>query len=307
MIGVVVITRNEEGNVRRTLESLSSELIAEIVVSDSNSSDDTEVVVNAVMASDSRVRFTCYLTGPFTAARGRNEGVSCLSGKVSFVLFLDGDMELKDGFLEYAQAELAKDPNLAGISGQMDNYYYNDALRLVKKQIGVYEIDKNQVGGALFIRLNCFKEVAGFNSNLIVNEEGHLRYKLSLKGYSVCRFDVPMIIHHTELPISKSRFRERFFDRKLTALGVNLYECMFDAPYLKVLISDNTYTLVNSILIVLLPLICLFDFPLALYTFITCQLFVAYKLRNLRVALNYFFYGVGAVFGFLKCLLQRGM
>ena len=305
MIGVVVITRNEESNIRRTLTSLSSPLISEIIVSDSNSTDKTASIVSTLVKGDTRIRFTSYSCAPFTAARGRNEGAKVLSESSEYILFLDGDMELKPGFIEAALDKLAADSKLAAVSGQMDNYFYDDNLSLVNKQLEVYDLEKNQAGGAFLIRKSSFNAVGGFNSNLIVNEEAHLEYKLNLEGYLMQRCDIPMIIHHTELAISKARLKERLFDRKLTALGVNVYESFSDLKYFRILFRDNPFTLVSAFYFLMVPFLFFIDVYFPLIGVAALYFSFVLKLGSLRVPINYLIYGVGVIWGCGSCILKE--
>ncbi len=307
MIGVVVITRNEESNIRRTLASLKSSLISEIIVSDSNSTDQTSSIVSTLIKGDYRISFTTYYSAPFTAARGRNEGAKVLSGTSEYILFLDGDMELKAGFVEAALDKLADDSKLAAVSGQMDNYFYNDNLDLVNRQLEVYDLKKNQAGGAFLIRKSSFNAVGGFNSNLIVNEEAHLEYKLNIEGYFMQRCDMPMIIHHTEIAISKNRLKERLFDRKLTALGVNVYESFSDIKYFKILFRDNPFTLVSALYFLMLPLLFFVDLYFPLIVLVALYFVFVLKLRSLRVSVNYVIYGAGLIFGCINYSIGRLM
>ena len=56
MISVIVITRNEEKNISRTLRSLKDRRITEIIVSDSNSNDNTSRVVVLEAQKDKRIK-----------------------------------------------------------------------------------------------------------------------------------------------------------------------------------------------------------------------------------------------------------
>ena len=305
MLGVVVITRNEERNIERTLTSLASNLISVIIVSDSNSTDNTALIVSGLAKEDSRIKFFSYTTAPFTAARGRNEGVKVLPAGVEHILFLDGDMELKPRFIEAAIDALTKNSKLAAVSGQMDNYFYNDRQELVEKQFNVYDVEKNQAGGAFLICRSGFDNVSGFNSNLIVNEEAHLEYKLNQNGWIMKRYDIPMIIHHTEMSVSKTRLRERLLDRKLTALGVNVCESFSDIDYFKILLRDNPYTLISSLYILLAPLLFYINPYLSVIALLAIYSTFVFRLRSLRIPVNYLLYGAGVIIGCCGCLYKR--
>jgi glycosyltransferase involved in cell wall biosynthesis len=303
MIAVVVITRNEERNIERTLLSLKSDFISEIIVSDSNSNDKTRDIVKKVSIIDQRIELQSYANKPFTAARGRNEGADLCREKTKYILFLDGDMELKPGFIEFSIEKLSENESLAAVSGQMDNYFYDDSNELKYIDVDVYDVKKNNVGGAFMIRSTAFYSAGGFNSALIVNEESHLEFKLNKIGFEMKRFDMPMINHHTELPVSKKRLKERLLDRKITALGRNLYIGLYDVKYILRLYKDNPYTLISSMLFILMPLLGFINWLLPIML-ISCVYFCfAIILKSLRLPINYFVYGAGMVAGFVLCLI----
>lgn len=294
MISAIIITRNEEHNIVRTLKALQSPLITEIIVSDSNSSDNTKSKVLEVAEIDARVSFYSYTTSPFTAARGRHEGVKHIK-EISngYILFLDGDMELEPDFLAVALKCFERQKDLAWLSGQMDNVFYRDDGSLSHMEDNVYDISKQTVGGGALIKKDVYIMSKGFNPELIVNEESELEYRFNKLGFRSQRIGNKMFLHHTEIALSKSRFLERFLDKKITALSHNFKIALTDFGYMKVLVLNNAGFFSSLIgigsLLLLLPFATLDVLFLCFFVLLICS---AVFHRSFRVALNYIVYAV---------------
>lgn len=116
-LDIVIITKDQGWNVRRLIESVLRETDgragAEIILVDSASSDDTVDI-----ASDYPIRvIRLSKRQRLTAAAGRHAGLSQTNGDV--VLFLDGDMELRRGWIDAALDLFARRPDIAVVSGDV--------------------------------------------------------------------------------------------------------------------------------------------------------------------------------------------
>lgn len=299
MISAIIITRNEERNISRTLASLCDPSIAEIIVSDSNSSDKTQEIVRAEADKDHRIRLSSYSDPPFTAARGRNEGAKLAKKKSKYLLFIDGDMQLQDGFIEAGIKALEAEKGLSAVAGQMHNYFYKGYGQFSHAQTNYYKINEHKPGGALLLIAKDFYSLGGFNPELIVNEESEFIYRLNCIGRSFSRISVDMVIHHTEIPISKRRLKERLYDRKVTALSKNVMLGFRDFGYLKVVIKDNRYTFISAITLISSSIFA-FVIPLVSFAIMASMLtFVSIKCKSVKVAANYLVYGVGLLVGII--------
>jgi glycosyltransferase involved in cell wall biosynthesis len=114
--GIVVIARNEGERLERCLERLSGRA-AVIVYADSASTD------GSVAAARRRGVAVVELDPArgLNAARGRNAGVARLlelRPDLAYVMFLDGDCLLVDGFLEIARQRLEQDAQLGAVCGR---------------------------------------------------------------------------------------------------------------------------------------------------------------------------------------------
>ncbi|HTV21572.1 MAG TPA: glycosyltransferase family A protein, partial [Polyangiaceae bacterium] len=116
-VGVVVIGRNEGERLKRCLRSLLEQGAGPIVYVDSGSVDDS-------------VAFSCSLgvivvnldtSIPFTMARGRNAGFQELSRRfpsLRWVQFVDGDCEVRPGWIARARETIQARPDVAAVCGR---------------------------------------------------------------------------------------------------------------------------------------------------------------------------------------------
>src|SRR6056297_4352169 len=109
-IGMVIIGRNEGERLLRGLRSVPDG-VDRIVYVDSGSTDGS---VDAARAAGAEV-VPLDMTKPFTAARARNAGVDRLrqAGLPDAIQFMDGDCELRDGWIAHAAAFLLANPKAA--------------------------------------------------------------------------------------------------------------------------------------------------------------------------------------------------
>ena len=116
-LSVVVVTRNESGNVEACLESVldlcSDGPPFEVILVDSNSSDDT-----ISRAAEYPVTILQIPTDELSSpGAGRYVGTHHARG--DYVLFVDGDMEVVDGWIEDA-LDLVQRDSVAGVTGHLN-------------------------------------------------------------------------------------------------------------------------------------------------------------------------------------------
>jgi glycosyltransferase involved in cell wall biosynthesis len=206
MLSVVIICKNEQRFIGRCIESVlkaTTRIIdCEVVVVDSASTDSTIQV-----AQDYPV--TIYqLTNEqrHTPAAGRHIGFLKTSG--DFVLFLDGDSYLVEGFIEQAIDHFRNDPSVAAIIGRRKEIYYDYSW---EKTIG----EKKDINGisdkpeyilvakasAIYSR-EALNKAGGFNPYLFSEEEAELSDRIRSAGMKVLGIPLDMVIHNT-LPREK--------------------------------------------------------------------------------------------------------
>jgi GT2 family glycosyltransferase len=201
-IAVVVIGRNEGERLSTSLRSVQK-TGARVLYVDSGSADGSpdlarKLGIQTVELDPSR---------PFSAARGRNEGLSDAVRTwpdVAYVLFLDGDCMLDPDFLPAAASKLEEDPKCAIVTGHLSersahSSIYNRMCAIEwRGPPGPIE-NMDGLGGIMAVRVSAFQEVGGFNEQAISGEEADLGVRLGLRGYSIIKIDRPMATHDAQM------------------------------------------------------------------------------------------------------------
>src|SRR5690348_9019999 len=182
-LGAVVIGRNEGERLVACLASVR-EQITNVVYADSGSVDGSPrkaepFVLSVVRLDPSR---------PFTAARGRNEGLAALKRlrpEVRFVQFIDGDCELALSWVNVGVAFFEAHPKVAVVCGRRrearpDVSLYN---RLCDLEWDTPLGEAPSCGGDSLVRTEAFEAVGGFEPRLISHEEPELCMRLRRSGW----------------------------------------------------------------------------------------------------------------------------
>jgi GT2 family glycosyltransferase len=194
-VAVVVIGRNEGERLVRALRSVGG--CERVVYVDSGSRDGSVAAAGREGAEVVELDTTL----PFTAARGRNAGLSRLrgtDGASRYVQFLDGDCEMAAGWLERAASFLDAHPRTAAVFGRLrerfpERSFYNRLCDLEWDQAPVGEA--RACGGIVLMREDALTEVGGFREDVIAGEEPELCARLRARGWSIHRIDAEMALH----------------------------------------------------------------------------------------------------------------
>jgi GT2 family glycosyltransferase len=207
-VGVVAIGRNEGERLKRCLRS-AMDCTDRVVYVDSGSSDDSVEFAKSigveVVDLDTSI--------PFTAARARNEGIARLTEKWSglrYVQVLDGDCELRDGWVQTAHAVLESNSDAAVVCGRRRERQPEDTVyNLICDLEWDTPIGKaRSCGGDALFRLEAFNAVGGYNPGVIAGEEPELCVRLRHAGHEVHRIDHEMTWHDAAMT-SMSQFWKR--------------------------------------------------------------------------------------------------
>lgn len=198
-VGFVAIGRNEGERFKRCLESLLN-AGDRVVYVDSGSADGS--VEHAERSGAAVVRLDT--AKPFTASRARNAGFAALAEKwpdTDYVMFIDGDCALVDGFANAAASALDEDPGVGVVTGRCrerrpDASPYNRLCDL--EWAGpVGEIDA--CGGIFMTRARAFSSVGGFNESIIAAEDDDFCIRVRNRGGRVIRIDRDMCLHDADM------------------------------------------------------------------------------------------------------------
>lgn len=194
-IGGVVIGRNEGARLVRCLSSVAA-LSGRLVYVDSASTDSS---VSAARDSGANV-IVLDTDRPFTAARARTEGFAHLQAvapQAAYVMFVDGDCEVEDGWLEVAAAFLDDHPDFAAVCGRRRERSPNSSRynALADREWNTPVGEAPACGGDAMMRCAALRQVGGFNPAMVAGEEPELCRRLRAAGWRIMRLDAPMTIH----------------------------------------------------------------------------------------------------------------
>ncbi len=194
-LAIVVIGRNEGPRLRRCLAPVAGGDVPVVYV-DSGSTDGSVALARELGVEVLELE----PSSPFTAARGRNEGLATimrLYPETELVQFVDGDCELVPGWLDRGRRELSSDPRLAVAFGH---------VRERERERSIYNLlcdlewagpvgEAPACGGNAMMRVAALREVGGFDARLIAGEEPELSLRLRRANWRIVRFDADMVLH----------------------------------------------------------------------------------------------------------------
>lgn len=198
-IGIIVIGRNEGERLAICFASIKN-YSQRIVYVDSGSTDES-----LSLARQNGVNIVeLDLSIPFSAARARNEGVQKLQEiypTCEYVMFVDGDCEVMEGWMEIALAALTNNNKAAVVCGRRRERFPDKSVYNMLCDIE-WETPIGQTlscGGDSVMRLQAFKNIGGFRNSLIAGEEPELCYRLRMDGWEIWRIDAEMTIHDANM------------------------------------------------------------------------------------------------------------
>lgn len=201
-LGLVLIGRNEGERLRLCLESIPDH-VGGVVYVDSGSTDGSVELA----ASHGVSVVDLDMSRPFTAARARNEGfeqLMRLHDSLQYVHFVDGDCSLVEGWLDEAVDLLESHDDWIAVCGYRRERYpehsiYNRWCDLEWVQAPVGEVDAIGFGGEVLIRVAAFRQVGGYNADIIAAEDSELAARLVATGGRVVRVDRTMTYHDADI------------------------------------------------------------------------------------------------------------
>jgi glycosyltransferase involved in cell wall biosynthesis len=211
-ISIIIPTKNEGNYVGRTIEQYRAYMDRyglEIIVSDANSTDETEQVVAHIRNEwgGDRVRLV-RKPGKQNIAIGRNFGAADARGSILFHTDADVFLPNPDAFFEAILAAFQR-PNVVAATTPIwvyeeerawkDRVYHllmNMLIRL-SFTLGVYLAK----GECQVVRRSVFEKIGGYNESIIAGEDCNLFYRLHKEGKIAYLYR--QSVHH-----SPRRFRE---------------------------------------------------------------------------------------------------
>jgi glycosyltransferase involved in cell wall biosynthesis len=247
-LSVVLISKDQEWNIARLIESVLRETVSipatEIVLVDSASTDQTTEIASRYPISVLKLRPDQRLS----AAAGRHVGSQYTSGDL--VLFLDGDMELCEGWLALAIALMRTRPDAAVICGQVIDRPKSErapAFRMPEPgEIAAVEV--RQGGGASLYRRAVLEQVGTFNPYLYSDEEPSLCLRIRYAGYRVLRLLCPIAFHYTDPAVDALTFQAKRRGHIWLGYGQNI-RYFFGSPLLLPYIRERGWAFAPAVML----------------------------------------------------------
>ncbi|MCL6332864.1 glycosyltransferase [Pectobacterium carotovorum subsp. carotovorum] len=195
-ISVSIKTFNEAECIEKTIDSIRRHIVDyphKIIVADSLSTDNTQQLASAKGIT------VVSLTEPSERCCGVGHQLGYLYSQGDYLLLMDGDMELEDGFIEQGIAFLTAHPDYAGVAGtvEMDgaaNYEFTSRKQRLHK---IYPLgDCGHLGGGGLYRRSAIEKIGYLtNRSLHGYEEAELGIRLRYAHYKLHRLNVPYFRH----------------------------------------------------------------------------------------------------------------
>ena len=213
-LSVVLIAKNEQDNIARLIESVLRATIdlssKEIVLVDSNSSDRTVEIASRYPVRI--VRLLPHESIRLCAAAGRFVGTHYTTGE--YVLFLDGDHELFDGWLERARAIMEAHAEVGVVGGfriDLPKGAPTGGRDIAPVGVDGQFKDTVHAGPGAIYRRSVLDRVGTFLPFLISDEEPELCLRIRSAGFRVVRTDYPVVFHRDDL---RNTFSSMFARRR---------------------------------------------------------------------------------------------
>ena len=197
-MGMVVIGRNEGDRLKECFESIVGRTRQIVYVDSGSTAGSCELAKS--MGVDV---VNLDMTEAFTAARARNAGFDRLMElcpDLYYVHFLDGDVTVIDGWFESAVEVMNGNLKAAVLSGLRKEMFPRAS---VFNRLCDIEWNKGKgypaCEGDAIMRVAAFKQIGGFNTNLIAGEEPELCLRYWQNGWECLRNRVPMSWHDVHL------------------------------------------------------------------------------------------------------------
>lgn len=205
-LSAIVIMKNEALAIEKCLLSLIKECrhtfldnSYELIIVDSSSSDNSVGIALDIL---DKLNVECYLvlkldSNRFTAALGREVGKRYARGE--WLLFLDGDMIIFQGFLRKALDCMNSEfnSNIIGLVGNRIDVFPNQETKKVRKYPRIIEPDGTTThpGGGLLIRSSAFENASYIIEQKIIEEESFAS-ALKAKGLLINYININMYVHY---------------------------------------------------------------------------------------------------------------
>jgi glycosyltransferase involved in cell wall biosynthesis len=273
-LSIVIIARNEEAVLGRSLDALKKEISdckAEIILVDSASTDSTFSI-----ARSHSVKIIKLADSPYRSPAGARY-IGTLHARGRFIFYMDGDMVVAPGWLKEGMRQL-EEPSIGGAEGILFNVRPGEDIPQAVGEI-LPAGDVDILHGSVMYRREVLEKSFTFNPYLKGEEERELGYRVRQKGYRLVCLHVPMVYHFMKEPTPVlvdrkasyhagqgqiyRKYLSTSFGKKILREAIPLYvEIAFWYTLLLLLIISTAYLLLTgkALLALFPPLIALLGF-----------------------------------------------
>ncbi len=236
-LGIVVIGRNEEARLERTLTALLESRVPCIYI-DSASTDDSVSIARSLAVH-------CLLldgSEPLSAARSRNEGARWLlesHPSIEAIQFVDGDTTLDNGWLAAAELELEREPDIGVLCGSLAelDHQRSPYRRMCHMEWSAPVGDVETCGGNMLVRVQAFEQAGTFNPSLVVGEEREFCRRVRDAGWRIVRLDRPMGVHDSGITSFWQWWRRAIRSGVAGAQGVSMRGRQWEPVHVRRVVS----------------------------------------------------------------------
>ncbi len=219
-VSIVIKTLNEEKNIARAVESALAgltEVGGEVIVADSASTDRTVEIASRYPVS------VVQLAHPHERCCGIGPQLGYQFASGMYIYILDGDMQLRPGFLGEALRFLQAHPKAGGVAGlvverNLDSLEYRARVARGAMHMQAGQVDRLDMGG--LYRRSAIEQVGYFSDrNLHSYEELDLAVRLRAAGWTLHRIAEPAVDHQGhDVPAHRLLFK-RWKSRYINGVG----------------------------------------------------------------------------------------
>lgn len=191
MISVVITVRNEEKNIKNLLDGLLvQEKPFEIVIVDSNSTDNTQEIIREYEKKYDSIHL--YIKGS-NRAEGRNYGVSRSRGEV--IAFIDGDDIPNPFWLKEIRKSIMEGADVVAGRSIAIGYHAFEDLERVELYYRGYDVSFPSCN--LAYRKELFQKIGGFDPYFITAEDIDLNIRAVESGANFVYNPNAIVYHRT--------------------------------------------------------------------------------------------------------------
>lgn len=199
-ISVIIPVFNTQLYVEKAiLSALVQKEVAEVIVVDDGSTDNTSKILTKLVNENSKIRTYQHLNGE-NRGRASSKNLGIIMATCPFIAFLDADDYYLEKRFENDAKLFEEDSSIDGIYNAIGAHFYRNASEEEKERLKLttiqYQIESNELfdkmspkgnagyfsGDGLTVKREIFEKVGYFDNRLKVAEDTHMWIKMSLKA-----------------------------------------------------------------------------------------------------------------------------